>query len=57
MNDAGIAFFESMNAEVYNNDIRDCRMGIRLSMGSAGNKVHDNTFDGCIDGETLKPVS
>eukprot|EP00903_Cladosiphon_okamuranus_P006680 g6520.t1 len=49
MQDAGIALMESMNADIHDNDISDCRMGIRMSMGSAGNRVYDNTFDKCGD--------
>lgn len=51
MQDAGIAFMESMNGKIYNNEIRDCRMGIRLSMGSAGNEISENIFDNCADRE------
>lgn len=54
MQDAGIAFMESMNGEIYDNSVTDCKMGIRLSMGSAGNYVHDNTFDSCFEGEEKK---
>lgn len=45
---------ESMNGEIYDNDISDCRIGIRLSMGSAGNVVHDNLFDGFSESEATE---
>ncbi len=47
--DAGIAFLESMNAKIYNNKISGAKYGIRLSLGSAGNEIFENTFDGCSD--------
>lgn len=52
MQDAGIAYLESMNGMIYNNNIKDCKMGIRLSLGSAGNEIYDNVFDSCFDGQT-----
>ena len=55
MQDAGIAFMESMNGDIYDNDIEDCGMGIRLSVGSAGNYVHDNLFDGSTEGQWRQP--
>lgn len=57
MQDAGIAFYESMNGEIYNNDIEDCGMGMRLSVGSAGNYVYNNQFDGCTEGQRRQPKS
>lgn len=51
MQDAGIAYMESMNGKIYNNNIKDCRIGLRLSMGSAGNEITENVFDNCGDGE------
>ncbi|CAM9981622.1 unnamed protein product, partial [Discosporangium mesarthrocarpum] len=47
MQDAGIAFFESFSGEIHGNTIRNVAYGIRLSMGSANNRVYDNSFDGC----------
>ncbi|CAN0056924.1 unnamed protein product [Pylaiella littoralis] len=53
MQDAGIALLESMNANIYDNSIGGTgggvKYGIRMSLGSAGNYVHDNTFDSCTD--------
>ncbi|CAM9200699.1 unnamed protein product [Ectocarpus fasciculatus] len=43
--DAGIALMESFNADIYDNTIENCKYGIRLSVGSADNDIHDNTFD------------
>lgn len=43
--DAGIALLESFGAEIYDNTIENCKYGIRLSLGSANNDIHDNTFD------------
>ncbi|CAB1096849.1 MEP10 [Ectocarpus sp. CCAP 1310/34] len=43
--DAGIAIMESFRAEIYDNTIENCKYGIRLSLGSADNDIHDNTFD------------
>ncbi|CAM9604816.1 unnamed protein product [Ectocarpus sp. 12 AP-2014] len=43
--DAGIALMESFRAEIYDNTIENCKYGIRLSVGSADNDIHDNTFD------------
>lgn len=34
-----------MNAKIYNNKITNARYGIRMSLGSAGNRIYDNTFD------------
>lgn len=36
---------ESFRAEIYDNTIENCKYGIRLSVGSADNDIHDNTFD------------
>lgn len=36
---------ESFDAEIYDNTIENCKYGIRLSVGSADNDIHDNTFD------------
>ena len=47
MQDAGIAILESFDAEIYNNDIKDAKYGIRISLGGGNNYVHDNTFEGC----------
>lgn len=47
MADAGIALLESMNAKIYDNVIDGAEFGIRMSLGSAGNEVYDNTFKGC----------
>lgn len=56
MQDAGIALLESMNANIYDNSIGGTgggvKYGIRMSLGSAGNYVHDNTFDSCTDCES-----
>ena len=49
MQDAGIALLESMNADIHDNIIDSARYGIRMSLGSAGNNVHDNTFNDCSD--------
>ena len=49
MQDAGIALLESMNADIHDNSIDDARYGIRMSLGSAGNNVYDNTFNNCAD--------
>lgn len=43
--DAGIALMESFGAEIYDNKIENCKYGIRFSLGSANNDIHDNTFD------------
>lgn len=43
--DAGIAFLESFGAKVYNNKIKNCKYGIRLSLGSGDNEIKNNTFD------------
>ena len=43
--DAGIAMLESFNADIHDNTIENCKYGIRLSVGSADNKIYDNTFD------------
>lgn len=53
MQDAGIALLESMNANIYDNVIDGVKYGIRMSLGSAGNHVHDNTFNACTDCEFL----
>lgn len=42
--DAGIAFFETFDSEIYGNKVEDCKFGIRLSLGCARNKIYDNTF-------------
>lgn len=47
--DAGIAFLESMNAKIYDNTINNVKYGIRMSLGSAGNVVSNNLFNGCSD--------
>ncbi|CAM9458502.1 unnamed protein product, partial [Hapterophycus canaliculatus] len=46
MQDAGIAFMESFDASVYNNKFENVKYGIRLSLGSARNKIYDNEFTG-----------
>ncbi|CAM9798108.1 unnamed protein product [Discosporangium mesarthrocarpum] len=45
MQDAGIAFFESFRGLIMENSITNCRLGIRLSMGSANNQIFGNYFD------------
>lgn len=45
MQDAGIAFLEASNCEVYDNTFTNVKYGIRLSLGSSSNNIHDNTFD------------
>ncbi|CAM9916779.1 unnamed protein product, partial [Laminaria digitata] len=45
MKDAGIAMLESFNAEIYDNDIRGVKYGIRISLGGGDNYVHDNLFE------------
>lgn len=45
---AGIAFFESMDGQIYNNTISGCdkcKFGIRLSLGSENNVIENNTLD------------
>ena len=49
MQDAGIAMLESMDADIHDNDIDGVRYGIRMSLGSAGNNVYQNTFNSCSD--------
>lgn len=51
MQDAGIALLETMNADIYDNTIDGAQFGIRMSLGSAGNYVHDNSFNDCEDCE------
>lgn len=38
-----------MNAKIYNNKITNVKYGIRMSLGSAGNMIYDNTFDTVSD--------
>lgn len=45
MQDAGIAFMEASNSEVYDNTFTNVKYGIRLSLGSEDNNIHDNEFD------------
>ncbi|CAM9132608.1 unnamed protein product, partial [Ectocarpus fasciculatus] len=45
MQDAGMALLETMNADIYNNDFSGVKFGIRLSLGSSDNYVHENTFE------------
>ncbi|CAM9195373.1 unnamed protein product, partial [Ectocarpus sp. 8 AP-2014] len=45
MQDAGMALLESMNADIYNNVFSSVKFGIRLSLGSSDNHVHDNIFE------------
>lgn len=47
MADAGMAILESMDAEIYDNVFENVEYGIRISLGGAGNYVHDNVFDTC----------
>ncbi|CAN0056993.1 unnamed protein product [Pylaiella littoralis] len=49
MKDAGIALLETMNADIHDNVIKGAEFGIRMSLGSAGNQVYDNSFDGCTE--------
>ncbi len=42
--DAGIAFMESFDAKVYNNDITNCKYGIRLSLGASDNTFMNNSM-------------
>ena len=49
MQDAGIAMLESMNADIHDNSIDGAQYGIRMSLGSAGNNVYENTFNDCSD--------
>ncbi|CAM9449094.1 unnamed protein product [Scytosiphon promiscuus] len=44
MQDAGIAFMESFDAEVYDNVFENTKYGIRLSLGSGNNKIYNNEF-------------
>ncbi|CBN77785.1 Mannuronan C-5-epimerase N-terminal fragment [Ectocarpus siliculosus] len=45
MQDAGMAMLESMNADIYNNRFSSVKFGIRLSLGSSENHVHENLFE------------
>ncbi len=38
-----------MNADIHDNSIDGVKYGIRLSLGSAGNNIYDNTFNDCSD--------
>lgn len=51
MQSAGFAIMESMDAAIFNNVVENVRYGVRISVGGAGNEIHDNTFDNCFDGE------
>lgn len=51
MGDAGIALLESFGADIYNNHVEGAEFGIRLNLGSARNKVYDNTFEDIWNGE------
>lgn len=42
--DAGIAFFETYDSEIYDNTVEDCKYGIRLSLGAGDNKIYNNKF-------------
>lgn len=53
MQDAGLAIMESMNAEIYDNVFENVKYGMRISLGGAGNYIHDNTFDECSSCELL----
>lgn len=53
MKDAGIALLETMNADIHDNVIKGAEFGIRMSLGSAGNQVYDNSFDGCTECENM----
>lgn len=47
MQDAGMAFMESFGASVYDNKFENVgKYGIRLSLGSANNKIYNNEFTG-----------
>lgn len=45
LQDAGMATLESFNINFQNNLVQNCKYGIRLSLGAAGNTVQDNTFE------------
>lgn len=47
MQDDGFAIMESMNAAIYSNVMKNVCYGLRISLGGAGNKIYDNTFDSC----------
>lgn len=47
MQDAGMALLESFDADIYDNLFENVKYGIRLSLGSARNHIHSNTFDDC----------
>lgn len=47
MQDAGIAIMESMDGDIYDNVFENVKYGIRVSLGGANNKIHDNVFDTC----------
>ena len=51
MQGSGLALMESMNADVHDNIMENVMYGVRLSVGSAGNNIYDNTFDSCTDGK------
>lgn len=40
-----MALLESMNADIYNNEFSSVKFGIRLSLGSSDNYVHENLFE------------
>lgn len=44
MQDAGIAMLESFDAKIYRNTINGAKYGIRMSLGSGGNEVYENSF-------------
>lgn len=52
MLDAGIAVMESFDSEIYDNEFKNVKYGIRFSVGSSNNYVHDNIFDNCSKCET-----
>ncbi|CAB1096797.1 MEP24 [Ectocarpus sp. CCAP 1310/34] len=45
MQDTGMALLESINADIYNNEFSSVKFGIRLSLGSSDNHVHENLFE------------
>lgn len=42
--DAGIVFFESFGGNIHDNNVTDCKYGIRLSVGASDNKITNNVF-------------
>lgn len=51
MKNAGLSLMESFDNDIHDNYVEESRYGIRLSVGSGRNKVHDNTFHNILRGE------